>query len=244
MKFKGIRIYFLGCNPESEHDFNFWYDSDHVPENRALPGIFHAQRYVATPELMALRMDGTLEENGAKYLSVYFAEIELQETKEYMALLSKRLREKNRFPSYFHGVYRGNYGLDFYATRQDLIIDPGAVPVMPHNGIYLTLDELNGSDDEKSVLDYYEKDEVPFMLGCPGVAAAFRFRCLEPPYLNHVLHFFFLDGDPASAAGAIRKRLSEQGMTEELNVLAGKARRMFAGPYRTIIPMQHDFLSL
>ena len=53
MKLKGIMLYFLSCKPECQREFNYWYDTDHVPENRALPGIFHAQRYVATPDIAA-----------------------------------------------------------------------------------------------------------------------------------------------------------------------------------------------
>jgi len=198
---------------------------------------------VATPDLAALRAQRELADGGGNYISVYFTERDMEETRELMAVLSKRLREQNRFVDYFRGVFRGNFSLDACTLRSDLVIAPGAVPVMPHKGVYITVDDLLDSTQEKRLIEKYDKNEVPAILECPGVAAAFRFRCMEQPYLNRILHFYFLDGDPAGAAKEINRRLANQGALRELPGLSGVARRLFAGPYRTIIPLQHDFLA-
>lgn len=48
----------MDIDPEHEEDFNRWYDEEHVPERKAIPGFLTARRYRAV-------------EGGPKYLAIY-----------------------------------------------------------------------------------------------------------------------------------------------------------------------------
>jgi len=55
---KGIFLVYTDIDPQHETEFNDWYNSEHIPELLAVPGILAAARYEAT-------------KGGPKYLAVY-----------------------------------------------------------------------------------------------------------------------------------------------------------------------------
>ena len=242
MKLKGIALFFLHCQPDRQREFNYWYDTDHVPENRALSGIFHAQRYVAPAEYVALRESNDLEEGGGTYLTVYFTEKEVSTTREGMTSLAARLREQGRFINFFHSSFGGGFRAEAVAARPEFPLTPGAIPTMPHQGVYIILDEVLDKAQEQRLIDWYDKVHTPDTLKCHGFAAGFRFRCLAPGYENRILHYFFLDDNPLSAAKERKQRLLDLQEQGRMLDFSGLAHRIFAGPYRTIIPLQYDFL--
>jgi len=53
----GLLLAMLEPPEEMEEEFNEWYDTEHIPEREAVPGILSAQRYVAhkgSPRYLAL----------------------------------------------------------------------------------------------------------------------------------------------------------------------------------------------
>ncbi len=54
----GLLLVMMDIDPEYEEDFNRWYDEEHVPERKAIPGFLTARRYRAV-------------EGGPKYLAIY-----------------------------------------------------------------------------------------------------------------------------------------------------------------------------
>ena len=58
-KGQGILLVYTDLvEPKYEEEFNAWYNTEHVPELLAIPGVLEAARYVAT-------------KGGPKYLAVY-----------------------------------------------------------------------------------------------------------------------------------------------------------------------------
>jgi hypothetical protein len=55
---KGIFLLYTDIDPQHETEFNDWYNSEHIPELLAVPGILAAARYEAT-------------KGGPKYLAAY-----------------------------------------------------------------------------------------------------------------------------------------------------------------------------
>jgi hypothetical protein len=51
----GVIVAALDSVPDAIESWNRWYDLDHLPPNVALPGIMSGRRYIAGPELNALR---------------------------------------------------------------------------------------------------------------------------------------------------------------------------------------------
>ncbi|MDP6822482.1 MAG: hypothetical protein QF554_04245 [Dehalococcoidia bacterium] len=54
----GLLLVMMDIDPEHEEDFNRWYDEEHLPERKAIPGFLTARRYEAV-------------EGGPKYLAIY-----------------------------------------------------------------------------------------------------------------------------------------------------------------------------
>ena len=44
---RGILTFAADIPPEFEHDFNRWYEKEHIPERLAIPGFLRAFRYRA-----------------------------------------------------------------------------------------------------------------------------------------------------------------------------------------------------
>ncbi len=57
-KGSGLLLVMMDIDPEHEEDFNRWYDEEHVPERKGIPGFLTARRYRAV-------------EGGPKYLAIY-----------------------------------------------------------------------------------------------------------------------------------------------------------------------------
>ena len=57
-KGSGLLLVMMDIDPEHEEDFNRWYDEEHVPERKAIPGFLTARRYKSV-------------EGGPKYLAIY-----------------------------------------------------------------------------------------------------------------------------------------------------------------------------
>ena len=75
---RGVMVVMTDVSPECEDSFNRWYDTEHVPERVALPGVRRARRYVRY-ESSPQPADGTVTAvRGPKYLVVYeFDDIEV-----------------------------------------------------------------------------------------------------------------------------------------------------------------------
>ena len=66
-----LLVYTDLMDPKYEEEFNAWYNTEHLPELLALPGVLDAARYVAT-------------KGGPKYLAAYeLASVDALQTPEY-----------------------------------------------------------------------------------------------------------------------------------------------------------------
>jgi len=72
---RGILTFAADIPPEFEHDFNRWYEEEHIPERLAIPGFLRACRYRAVT-------------GGPRYLAVYeVTSPQVFETPEYLHFL-------------------------------------------------------------------------------------------------------------------------------------------------------------
>jgi hypothetical protein len=55
---KGMLVVFAAVKPQHEHDFNEWYNREHIDERLGMPGFQRARRYVAV-------------QGSPKYLAIY-----------------------------------------------------------------------------------------------------------------------------------------------------------------------------
>lgn len=76
MAHKGFLLVTMQPPPALEEEFNAWYDSEHIPERLAVPGILSARRYVCAgghPKYLAMYdLETHAVMNSPAYLTVAF----------------------------------------------------------------------------------------------------------------------------------------------------------------------------
>ena len=148
-------------DPRRHRDYNAWHQLDHLPENRALRGVLHGERWVRTPACRAASdalgrpADPTL--GAAQYVAMYwFAEAPDGRVEPSVAEwrdLGETTRQQGRRPELewtvrrLTGMFRPEAGL--VAPRA--LVSVGALPFRPHRGV--VLDVLRVVEPTQPVLE-------------------------------------------------------------------------------------------
>ena len=78
---KGLMLVMMEIDPETEEEFNRWYDQEHLPERLSAPGFLGGRRFKAvegTPKYLALY---ELDSPGAVYSDAYLKMLNQDYTK-------------------------------------------------------------------------------------------------------------------------------------------------------------------
>jgi hypothetical protein len=181
LKASGIIIAALDSAPDAIESWNTWYDLDHLPPNVGLPGIMSGRRYVATPELNALRTgtDGSWwADRNASFLTIYTLCGDIMETFGAMVTLRDELDANGRMFAEDLKTVRGGDGLNLLQAtgRPELTNDASELPFLGHAGLVVfrntqsgryddadhdALSKLVLSDDAGSALLSYQSAVVP-----------------------------------------------------------------------------------
>ena len=163
--------------------YNAWHQLDHLPENRALPGVLHGERWVRTPECReAADVDEEPTLSGAQYVAMYwFREPAPASIDEWLAL-GESTRQAGRRPELawttrrLTGFFEPEHGHVDPAARVSL----AALPFRPARGVVL---EAHRVDDPDAALRQAERLSVTATL--PGVTGSWSFLgrrvTLTPP---------------------------------------------------------------
>ncbi|MFC0865832.1 hypothetical protein ACFHYQ_26390 [Sphaerimonospora cavernae] len=243
-------------DPRRHGDYNAWHQLDHRPENLALPGVIHGDRWVRSPDCRAA---GTADEwlREADYMAMYwFAEPAKQSIKQWRELGDTTLQQGRR-PDLewtsrpLMGTFRPVRGYVHPRVR----ISAAALPFRPHTGIQVfvtAVDDANGPQAE-TLFDWYDRVRIPQLLGTSGVAGAWSFRSetvsvagadgSPQPLTDSTIRIIlcYLDAEPVEVAREMAAR--EPGWTAAEPPPAGAARErvLLASPLRTIQPWQWDW---
>ena len=202
---------FLSVGQGDHAAYNRYSSYDHIPEFQMMRSQVHAQRYVATPELIAARMAADPAMAPAQYFSGYYHMGPAEET------LAERA-EHNQWVIDNAPAYNGTRNLqsvaafDFVKARAapHVPISADAVLYRPHTGVYVTMSDVNDPKDAAAVADWYERVHIPDMLSVKGFAGVWRFVSRRhPDFLNpegRFLHIYFLDEEPAEALSDLRTK--------------------------------------
>jgi hypothetical protein len=136
----GIIIAALDCQPQAIETWNRWYDLDHLPPNVGLPGIMSGRRYVATPELNALRTGvagSWWADQHASFLTIYTLCGDINETFGAMVTLRDELDAAGRMFAEDQKAVRGGDGLTLErsTSRLGLTNQPSELPFLGHTGL-------------------------------------------------------------------------------------------------------------
>jgi hypothetical protein len=241
VRVSGINFITIDCEPDYAGWWERWYDQDHIPEFLAHPGVTHAHRYRATPELVAARpptaVDGLADGLGAycTIIGVGPDDAGADAGREAMAAVHNRLMPvPGRMPDWDRIAPRFIEGYDLTDARPGAGV-PVAVDALAHLRHGGVLAELHDPDADPAVTG----DGRDAILAVPGVLAGLRFAAHPLPFVEAPweegtgappdtapavprLDLYLLEPDPADLVDALLAAAA-----------AGAASCRFHGTWRT-----------
>ncbi|MEV0971121.1 hypothetical protein [Microtetraspora glauca] len=243
-------------DPSRHRDYNEWHQLDHRPENLALPGVVHGDRWVRSPDCRTAGTgDGWLRD--VDYMAMYwFAEPAKQSIRQWKELGDTTLQQGRR-PDLrwtarpLMGIFQPVRGYVHPRVR----ISAAALPFRPHTGIQVLVSEVEdaGGPEAEALFDWYDRVRIPRMLELPGVAGVWSFRSeavtvegadgsLKPLSGSTIrVTLAYLDADPLGVAAELAAREPGWTAAEPPPDLACGERVLLSGPLRTIQPWQWDW---
>ncbi|MEV5647312.1 hypothetical protein AB0L57_03580 [Nocardia sp. NPDC052254] len=237
-------------DPGRHAEYNEWHMLDHRPENLALQGVVHGDRWVLSPDCAAVgtRADPLLRD--FHYMAMYwFAEPADDSEREWKALGRSTL-EQGRRPELswtrrsVTGFFRPVRGR--MSDRSQISL--AALPFRPTRGVYVRICELRDpASAATGTLDrWYDRVRVPQLLEAAGAVGGWTFRSerlqlagARPDRLPHWrLQLIHLDEDPLDYVAD----LAERDRAREDPVDSSELESVvFEGPLRSIVPWQWNW---
>lgn len=232
------------------HDYNAWHQLDHLPENLALPGVRHGQRWVLTPRAAThAHRDDALAD--VQYVAMYWFDRPVDASVDAWSRLGTRTLHEGRRPD-LQWTQRRLLGM-FEPVRGHVQprvgVSLAALPYRPHAGVHVTVTAYATGD--RPALQQHAAHQrtqvVPRLLAVDGVAGCWTFRSLRvmaatgpdgtrPDWADGDLRVrvCWLDGDLDATAARVDRVLDDPGPGDRM-------RRVFRGALATIQPWQWDW---
>jgi hypothetical protein len=199
----GLIFAVLDCDLDSIEAWNRWYDLEHTPPNIWLKGVMLSRRYVAPPELHAVRQaapgNGMADRRGS-FVTIYTLCEPPADAFATMTTLRDKLYGEDRmnFPAEKKMVRHGaslSYTSGVSATEIKLPKDE--VPFVGHTGILIV--QRKGSS--AAVSEWYRTNWARAVVELKGVHGAASFKDIAADLEIEIVYF---EGDPVAQTNAIR----------------------------------------
>ena len=197
---------------EGRHEaYNAWHQLDHLPENRALPGVLHGERWVRSPDCRAAtEVDDEPALSAADYVAMYwFREPARASIEEWLAL-GESTRQQGRRPELGWTTRR----LTGFFVPETGHVDPAArvslaaLPFRPARGVVLEAHRV----DEPEATARQDDERLRELVALPGMTGSWSFLgrrvsttppgdLEEPGRLRLTLHW--CDDDPVTVTPRI-----------------------------------------
>ncbi len=147
-----IRIILVDADPQKEADFNRWYNTEHEPLLRKVPGVLWTYRGI------------NLGEKGQKYFYLYVHEnMDIQKSEQYRAASQTDWAKEIR-PF-----------LKNFEALNAVVIVPGPIFTEFKEGNIIRTVQVNVSPDyEEDFNNWYDKEHIPTLKEVPGVMVIWR----------------------------------------------------------------------
>ena len=166
---------------ERHRDYNHWHQFDHLPQNLALPGVRHGQRWVRTP---ACRSASTgpgadadpraVEMDASQYVAMYWFADPARESVADWLRLGSLTEEIGRRPEtgWTRRRFTGFAAPVTSAVADGVLVTAGAVPYLPHAGVVVDVvpEPVDGPEAARAA--------VADLARVPGVLGAYAFSGL------------------------------------------------------------------
>ena len=169
-------------DPTGHRAYNEWHQLDHRPENLALDGVLHGERWVRTPGCAATS-HAAPQLAGTHYVNLYWFREPWAVSFAQWQALAERSYQWGRRPEIAYtsrplmGLFRTVSG---HAAPR-VLVSPGALPFRPARAIHLSLFrfERAHSAATQAYLADAESRRLSALLELPGVAGVWSFSSLS-----------------------------------------------------------------
>jgi hypothetical protein len=167
----------------SHRAYNEWHQLDHRPENLALDGVRHGERWVRTPACAATSVVADERLSGTHYVNIYwFREPWHRSFAEWQELAERSYRWGRR-PEIAYtarplmGLFRTVRGL----AAPRVLVSPDALAFRPARAVHLSLYRFEQSHSASThrYLAHVESRRLPELLSLDGVAGAWSFSSIS-----------------------------------------------------------------
>jgi hypothetical protein len=233
-------------------EYNAWHQLDHLPENLLLPGVAWGDRWVRSPDCVAVSHVGDPSYAETQYAVAYGFRAPVATAVAEWTDLNQRASWWGRRPElawtarrpvgFFHPVKA-------YAAAR-VLVGPEAVALRPHRGVLLTISRLAGPGTPRGVatMATLDRDRVPPLLALPGVAGIATYRFADPasgfgtaadadPGL--LVTFVYCDEDPVATAARVEEH--DPAWVGRATVAGDDEHVLFSSPLRSIHPWGWDW---
>lgn len=186
MEAKGIIFTALDTDHDNIETWNRWYDLEHLPPNIAMPEIAGGCRYVAPPELHAIRLPTAgvhpgFEDGRGVNVTIYLTAVDPGEAIAAMTDLREVLEAEGRMEGAGRRTVRTGDAMDLSWVVGDpaLRLDDRDVPHVGHTGVRVVL--RRGDGDARAAAERaVAVDGVHGVMSCasrffPGLEADIHF---------------------------------------------------------------------
>jgi hypothetical protein len=211
-----------------------WHQLDHMPEQYLLPGLLFGQRWATTPACQAARAAEV--DDWAKVANVvcYLMGNPVDETLDEFFTLGRALAEMGRFSQSLPSQFLAGLRLLGAQAAPRALISDDVVPFRPNKGIYLIVEELDGSTGQDEHLQRIHTDVLPELVAQPGVAGALAFGtspAIRRPTFTpgfYRITACYLDEDPATVGAGLAPVLERIWKTAPV-------RPLLAAPFESMM---------
>jgi len=203
----GMLMAVLGYDTVNEEEFHDWYETEHIPERKRIPGFLSVQRFIAI--------------NKEKVsVAIYdLASLDVLSTPDYQAVAGKNYSPwSNRIQS------RASSFLRYEAVQ----IFPGKQTAPEGAGGLLVVGYNVGPEDEDEVNRWYETEHIPALLQVDGVLAARRYRCRNSPHPYIAIYHLT---EPGVCKSEMWKKAAETPWTHAVRPKMGERLWLECRPY-------------
>jgi hypothetical protein len=220
--------------PDDDDSYLRWHLLDHMPDQFQLPGIVHAQRWIADGAYLDHRIAANGHLNDVGNVVNYLVGDPAQQTIDDFMELGQRLGDVGRFPAGRRPLLqlRVHALLQWHAAPRALI-SAEAVPWRPHRGVLVIVEEPT-TDGHPAWMRWLHAEHLPQLLEVPGVAGVWTYgstpswnlpeACQGPHQHTTVI---YVDEDPLTVTKQLQPLIERRWAT-------GVVRPLFAGPLRTM----------
>lgn len=151
----GLLVAGFDYSPVAEDEFNDWYDTEHIPERRRVPGFMRIERWV-----------------GADDPKISIATYDLQSPAVLQSELYRKIAGANLSP-----WSKRMTGKSRRICRFEAVQLPPGNQVAPEGAGGLLLFAMNAAPEAEAEFNaWYDEEHIPRLAAVPGCLSARRFR--------------------------------------------------------------------